>query len=160
MATSDAAGSRKRRYDDTDDNGEVPFMSETGNKRQKSEATNARTSDEPANKRRPSLQDPHDSADEAAEDEVHDEDGDEDEDIGPYSEDREMLPNHPAFDKEVQDVRSFITKLTKGAAASVSDGTCVTAQVNELRKVAKDISVIPEPEPEMIGLLGEAGIGQ
>lgn len=71
-----------------------------------------------------------------------------------------MFPSHPAFDKKVTDVKELLARLAKNALASVNGSTCTTDQVNELRRMAEGISVIPEHTRETIGLVGDAGLGK
>jgi hypothetical protein len=142
MAASRTSDSRKRTLHDE----EIFSVNQTSRKKVKSEAPGNSTRNEP------DLYDSTDEADEANEDA--------DEDGGPYSENREPFPNHPAFDKQIPEVKLMLTKLATEALASVNKSTCDTAQVNELRGMAQSISVIPEAKKQIIGLIGEAGQGQ
>lgn len=168
MATYRAVGSRKRqRYGDADEE-HGTSVSMKRSKRSKSEAIDASSRDEAKDDRRDSLRDPDDSADDVAEDgdEIEDDENNEDEDSDDedddevYSESQEPFPNHPAFDDRIITVHKDFAKLASGADACVNGGICETVPVNELRRMAKVISVIPEPPRQMIGFVGDAGLGQ
>lgn len=157
MATIRATNIAKRPIHDESDDEEGPVVSQRFRRLRKKTRTESTTEDVESTEpdgRRDSLRDPDDSGNDALE---------EDEDDGyhgPYSEEQEALPNHPAFDKQISAVREIVSKLAEEANASVSIGTCDTARMTELRSMAQKTLVIPELEPQMIGLIGEAGQGQ
>lgn len=156
------AKAKRSAFDNDEHDEESLYESPAPRKKVKSEVPESITSDGFSDTSRGSVRSQVEYGESAADDTEDEEDqgGSEEDAEGPYSEKSEPFPNHAAFDQQIPEVQQKLAKLAGSAVASVNETTCNTAQVNELQRMAMEISIIPKHKKQTIGLIGEAGLGQ
>jgi hypothetical protein len=153
-STQRGLGKRKRSSDEPDDAADGLFVSRTSDDAKfdasvldNENADNGNNANEEKN------------ANEENNAEENDDDEETELDDSTYHEGSEGFPACAAYDAEFEDIQQRLIRLSMEARVVLDSNDSNSEIVQNLRNLAGEVSVIPNPQPSMIGLLGEAGAG-
>ncbi|KXT12589.1 hypothetical protein AC579_379 [Pseudocercospora musae] len=77
-----------------------------------------------------------------------------------YSEAEEQFPDSPLYDERLFDIKQRLSDIAEEAEQILLQAECSTEDVELLRRQVKALRKLPEAEPKLIGLVGNAGRGK